>query len=192
VSDFRLPLDMAEAIEMAKGTIAHNHEARYEVTLARAVLDLVAENERLRAAGSSHIMRVAALADAMPIDEDADRMVGEMMARHRANMPPGRKLVDPKSRDERIASLESQLTALHTALTKANEDRDIAWESRDAEVAAKLRLVGAVRQEADTRITALKAALVEACDIADELGYGHGDIPAHRRIATLRAIAEEP
>jgi hypothetical protein len=43
-----------------------------------------------------------------------------------------------------------------------------------------------------TRITALKEALVEACEIADELGYGHGDRPAHRRITALRAIAEEP
>lgn len=55
---------------------------------------------------------------------------------------------------------------------------------------------GADEADPDTALTAqiasLKAALNECCDVADELGYGHGDIPAHRRIAQLRALAGEP
>lgn len=45
-------------------------------------------------------------------------------------------------------------------------------------------------KELTARCAALKAGLVEACEIADDLGYGHGDIPAHRRIAHLKRIAE--
>lgn len=37
----------------------------------------------------------------------------------------------------------------------------------------------------------LRSALKEACDICDEMGYGHGDIPMHRRIQELRRLAAD-
>jgi hypothetical protein len=57
----------------------------------------------------------------------------------------------------------------------------------DHEVVGRVLADGTDKDRAT--IGQLRALVSDACDIADEQGYGHGDIPAQRRITDIRRAA---